>query len=78
MNKLLLLSALFIFSCDDDTDCFTVIDKTLSGSEYVLVGDFDTSNSDEDGPLNGYADVNLTVTEEVYNAYDIGDKYCYD
>ena len=78
MNKLLLLSALFIFSCDDDTACFTVIDKPPSGSEYVLVGDFDTSNSDEDGPLNGYADVNLTVTEEVYNAYDIGDKYCYD
>ena len=78
MKKLLLLSALFVFSCDDDTRCFTVVQKTISNGEFILVGDFDTSNSDDDGPLNGYADVSLTVSQEVYNAYDIGDEYCYD
>ena len=78
MKKLLLLSALLMLCCDDDTDCFTIIDKIISEGEYVLVGDFDTSNSDGDGPLNGYADVNLPVSQEVYDSYDIGDKYCYD
>ena len=78
MKKLFLLSALLMFCCDDDTDCFTVIDKIISEGEYILVCDFDTSNSDDDGPLNGYADVNLPVSQEVYDTYDIGDKYCYD
>ena len=36
------------------------------------------SGQDDDGPLNGYADVNLPVSQEVYDTYDIGDKYCYD
>lgn len=78
MKKLLLFSVFFVFSCDDDTRCFTVVQKTISNGEFILVGDFDTSNSDDDGPLNGYADVNLTVSQEVYNAYNIGDEYCYD
>ena len=78
MKKLLILSALFIFACsDDDKNCFTIIDKIISDNEFIFVGDFDTSNTTTDGTLNGYGDINLEVSEDVYNAYDEGDEYCY-
>ena len=77
MKKGLLLSALFIFACSHDQNCFTIIDKIISDNEFIFVGDFDTSNTTTDGTLNGYGDINLEVSEDVYNAYDEGDEYCY-
>tara|TARA_Y100000385_G_C12992679_1_gene593559 strand:+ start:651 stop:890 length:240 start_codon:yes stop_codon:yes gene_type:complete len=79
MKKLFLLSVLFIFACSDaDQNCFTIIDKIISENEFVFVGDFDTSNTDTNGSLNGYADINLNVSQEVFNSYNEGDEYCYD
>ena len=78
MKKLLLILTFFVLSCDDDQNCFTVIQKTITNGEFVLVGDFDTSNNDNDGLLNGYADVNLEVSQEVYDSYNVGDEYCYE
>ena len=78
MKKLLLVSALLIFACsDEDQNCFTIIDKIISDNEFIFVGDFDTSNTANDGTLNWYGDINLEVSEEVYNTYDEGDEYCY-
>ena len=78
MKKLLLILTFFVLSCDDDQNCFTIIQKTITNGEFVLVGDFDTSNNDNDGLLNGYADVNLEVSQEVYDSYNVGDEYCYE
>lgn len=78
MKKLLLILTFFVLSCDDDQNCFTIIQKTITNGEFVLVGDFDTSNNDNDEPPNGYADVNLEVSQEVYNSYNVGDEYCYE
>ena len=78
-KKLLLISAFLAFSCsDDDQNCFTIIDKIISENEFVFVGDFDTSNLDTDGSLNGYADINLVVSEDVFNSHNEGDGYCYE
>ena len=77
MKKLLLIPhPFFIISCDDDQHCFTVIQKTITKGEFVLVGDFDTSSIDDEGLPNGYADVNLEVSQEVYDSYNVGDEYC--
>jgi len=78
MKKLLLILTFFVLSCDDDQDSFTIIQKTITNGEFVLVGDFDTSNNDDDGLPNCYADVNLEVSQEVYDAYNVGDEYCYE
>ena len=78
MKKLLLILTFFILCCDDDQNCFTIIQKTITNGEFVLVGDFDTSNNDDDGLPNGYADVNLEVSQEIYDSYNVGDEYCYE
>ena len=79
MKKLALLFTILIFSCDSDRRCFTIIDKTITNVEYILIGDFDTTfNSNDESGTSGFADVNLEVSQSVYNAYDIGDDYCYD
>ena len=78
MKKLLLILTFFVLSCDDDQNCFNIIQKTITNGEFVLVGDFDTSNNDNDGPPNGYADVNLEVSQEIYDSYNVGDEYCYE
>lgn len=76
MKKLLLIPALFIFSCDNDQDCFTIIQKIITNGEFVLARDFDTSSIDDEGLPNGYADVNLELSQEVYDSYNVGDEYC--
>lgn len=79
MKKLLFLTTFLIFACsDDDKNCFTILDKVISNGEFVFAGDSDLSNSDADDPRNGYADVNLVVSEEVFNSYNKGDDYCYE
>ena len=84
MKKLWAFYLILLFNCNDDQDCFTVVSKVITNGEYILVGDFDNSNNvnsnnnDDDGPLNGYADVNHPVSQDVYNAYNIGDEYCFE
>ena len=78
MKKLFLLSTFLIFTCSSyDDNCFTIIDKIISENEFVFVGDSNTSYSDNEGSLNGYANINLPVSEDVFNSYDEGDNYCY-
>ena len=80
MKKLLFLLLFFkIVSCQDDRDCFTITNKSISNGEFLLVGVFDPSqNTTEDDLTAGLADVNLEVSQSIYNAYEIGDVYCYE
>ena len=80
MKKLLFLSLFFkIVSCQDDRDCFTITNKSISNGEFLLVGVFDPNqNTTEDDLTAGLADVNLEVSQSIYNAYEIGDIYCYE
>ncbi|MFL2625621.1 MAG: hypothetical protein ACJ0PS_00365 [Flavobacteriaceae bacterium] len=80
MKKLLFLLLFFkIVSCQDDRDCFTITNKSISNGEFLLVGVFDPNqNTTEDDLTAGLADVNLEVSQSIYNAYEIGDVYCYE
>lgn len=80
MKKLIfLLFFLNIVSCQDDRDCFTITNKSISNGEFLFVGVFDPNqNTTEDDLTAGLADVNLEVSQSTYNAYEIGDVYCYE
>ena len=80
MKKLIfLLFFLKIVSCQADRDCFTITNKSISNGEFLFVGVFDPNqNTTEDDLTAGLADVNLEVSQSTYNAYEIGDVYCYE
>jgi hypothetical protein len=80
MKKLIfLLFFLKIVSCQVDRDCFTITNKSISNGEFLFVGVFDPNqNTTEDDLTAGLADVNLEVSQSTYNAYEIGDVYCYE
>jgi hypothetical protein len=80
MKKLLFLLLFFkIVSCQDDRDCFTITNKSISNGEFLLVGVFDPNqNITGDDLTAGLADVSLEVSQSIYNAYEIGDVYCYE
>ena len=80
MKKLIfLLFFLKIVSCQGDRDCFTITNKSISNGEFLFVGVFDPNqNTTEDDLTVGLADVNLEVSQSTYNAYEIGDVYCYE
>lgn len=68
-----------IVLCQDDCDCFTITNKSISNGEFLFVGVFDPNqNTTEDDLTAGLADVNLEVSQSTYNAYEIGDVYCYE
>ena len=53
--------------------------KIISNGEFLFVGVFDPNqNTTEDDLTAGLADVNLEVSQSTYNAYEIGDVYCYE
>ena len=67
-----------LFCCDVDRDCFTIIQKTVSNGQFLFIGTFeDNQNTSDEDPTIGFADVNLEVSQDVYNAYELGDQYCY-
>lgn len=68
-----------MFCCDDDRNCFTIISKVFSNGQYLLVGSFNSNQISTMEDLTvGFADVNLEVSQDDYNAYEIGDRYCYE
>ena len=79
IKKILALCLLLMmFCCDDDRNCFTVISKVFSNGQYLLVGSFNSNQISTMEDLTvGFADVNLEVSQDDYNAYEIGDRYCY-
>ena len=68
-----------MFCCGDDRNCFTIISKVFSNGQYLLVGSFNSNQISTMEDLTvGFADVNLEVSQDDYNAYEIGDRYCYE
>ena len=65
---------LFTIGCTKETGCVEITLKEQSnGNFYFYWGLFTALGLDEDGnsqPLSG------SVTEEVYNQYEVGDTYC--
>ena len=65
---------LFTIGCTKETGCVEITLKEQSnGNFYFYWGLFTALGLDEDGnsqPLSG------SVTEEVYNLYEVGDTYC--
>ena len=74
MRKAFLYILLFIGGCTKETGCVEITLKEQSnGKFYFYWGPFTALGLDEDGnsqPLSG------SVTEEVYNLYEVGDTYC--
>ena len=71
-----------LFCCDVDRDCFTIIQKIVSNGQFLFIGTFednigDNQNTSDEDPTIGFADVNLEVSQDVYNAYELGDRYCF-
>ena len=74
MRKAVLYILLFTIGCTKETGCVLITLKEQSnGKFYFYWGRFTALGLDEDGnsqPLSG------SVTEEVYNQYEVGDTYC--
>lgn len=70
----LLLISVLLFSCNKTDDCLNIRDKyTGNGQFYFELNDsgiFSGNTSDED------PNPTALVSEEDYNQYQIGDKYC--
>lgn len=70
----LLLISVLLFSCNKTDDCLDIRDKyTGNGQFYFELNDsgiFSGNTSDED------PNPTALVSEEDYNQYQIGDKYC--
>ena len=74
MRKAVLYILFFTISCTKESGCVVITLKEQSnGNFYFYWGRFTALGLDEDGnsqPLSG------SVTEEVYNQYEVGDTYC--
>ena len=75
VNKLLIfLFIIIIHNCTKETGCVEITFKEQSnGKFYFYWGPLTALGIDEDGsgqPLSG------SVSEQVYNQYEIGDTYC--
>ncbi len=72
----------FFQNCNNNRDCFTIVSKIISDGQFLFIGTFDpelfSGNGDFSNGLNGFADVNLEVSQSEYNSYDVGDQYCYE
>ena len=70
----LLLISVLLFSCNRTDNCLDILDKyTGNGQFYFELNDsgiFSGNTSDED------PNPTAIVSEEEFNQYQIGDKYC--
>tara|TARA_B100000768_G_scaffold41709_1_gene40606 strand:+ start:1797 stop:2054 length:258 start_codon:yes stop_codon:yes gene_type:complete len=82
MRKLILLGiSLILCSCqNNDEKCGQIIQKAINNSIYyfIIQTDNDSNNYyDENSP--GIPDDGIrqgSVSEEIYNSFEIGDEYC--
>jgi hypothetical protein len=75
MKKSFFLILLFVFGCSKQTGCVEITNKTEGDGEYYFFWGYVTisSNTGSPRPIKSGS-----VTEEVYNQYEVGDTYCVD
>ena len=84
MKKLLYAFLLLFFACDSDRECCEIINKIYADNQYVFVGAFASSINNPPGVNNSgglgdnFGDVNIDVSQEEYDSYEIGDRYCWE
>jgi len=84
MKKLLYVFCFLTFVCDSERDCCEIINKIYADNQYTLVGAFASSINTPPGDNNtgdlgdNFGDVNIDVSQEEYDSYEIGDRYCWE
>ena len=85
MRKLILFGIILIlYSCqNDDEKCGQIIQKAINNSIYyfIIQTDNDSNNNYYDENSPGIPDDGIrqgSVSEEIYNSFEIGDEYCMD
>ena len=85
MRKLILFGIILIlYSCqNDDEKCGQIIQKAINNSIYyfIIQTDNDSNNNYYDENSPGIPDDGIrqgSVSEEIYNSFEIGDEYCTD
>ena len=82
MRKLILLGiSLILCSCqNNDEKCGQIIQKAINNSIYYFIIQTDNdSNNYYDENTPGIPDDGIrqgSVSEEIYNSFEIGDEYC--
>ena len=83
MRKLSLFGIILIlYSCqNDDEKCGQIIQKAINNSIYyfIIQTDNDSNNNYYDENSPGIPDDGIrqgSVSEEIYNSFEIGDEYC--
>lgn len=81
MRNLFYVFCFLAFGCDSERDCCEIINKVYAENQYILVGAFASSINtpdDSNGLGDNFGDVNIDVSQEEYDSYEIGDKYCFE
>ena len=92
MKKLITILSLASFAvrkkwlswCCHDRECCEIINKIYADNQYVFVGAFASSINNPPGENNSgglgdnFGDVNIDVSQEEYDSYEIGDRYCWE
>jgi len=73
MKKALILLILLVSFCSKETGCVEIKDKGSGGGKYFFYWNEKLKNV-----KNQIVIVSGSVSEEVYNSFEIGDEYCTD
>ena len=71
MKKALIFLILVITCCSKETECVEIKDKGSGGGKYFFYWNEKLTNV-----RNQIVIMSGSVTEEVYNSFEIGDEYC--
>ena len=73
MKKVLIFSVLLFSCCSKETGCVEIKDKGSGGGKYFFYWNEKLKNVQ-----NQIVIMSGSVSEEVYNSFEIGDEYCTD
>ena len=73
MKKVLIFSVLLFSCCSKETECVEIKEKGSGGGKYFFYWNEKLKNVQ-----NQIVIMSGSVSEEVYNSFEIGDEYCTD